>query len=317
MYQSKNKKAVLRLVREKKFELMRIVNSYVDHRKEVETNYNTLSTLKCWHKRFMKFLYQYNQITVSLSNKGIGADFKVYLEDYGYANKTVKTYLSTLQSIMDKTDTPHLFNLKELFSGYADHYKENEDYFMENEDVFQLINYNPKLHHERVILHRFLVACFVGCRISEIESVEKVSDDVVSYTSLKTKKKVLVPYTKHINHIIEKGTFREKIPSKYEYSNRNTVLHKILKDLKWNEKVKTYQVYQKKKVCIEKPKYQAITFHSARKWFGKMLLDKDVSMYKVSKMLGHTSITTTEKYYASVSKEQMLAESKDVINQIF
>jgi site-specific recombinase XerD len=42
-------------------------------------------------------------------------------------------------------------------------------------------------------------------------------------------------------------------------------------------------------------------FHIARHSFGVILLENDVDIYKVSKLLGHKSVQTTIKHYANIA----------------
>ena len=39
-------------------------------------------------------------------------------------------------------------------------------------------------------------------------------------------------------------------------------------------------------------------FHDLRRSFGLNLIKQGISIYKVSKLLGHSSVTTTERHYA-------------------
>ena len=39
-------------------------------------------------------------------------------------------------------------------------------------------------------------------------------------------------------------------------------------------------------------------FHDLRRTFGYNLISKGIPIYQVSKLLGHKSVTTTEKHYA-------------------
>ena len=39
-------------------------------------------------------------------------------------------------------------------------------------------------------------------------------------------------------------------------------------------------------------------FHDLRRTFGYNLIKQGISIYKVSKLLGHKSVTTTERHYA-------------------
>jgi integrase/recombinase XerD len=59
-----------------------------------------------------------------------------------------------------------------------------------------------------------------------------------------------------------------------------------------------------------------IHFHSLRSSFGSLLLQKGVSISVISKLLGHSSISVTEKHYASLSFNN-LVDAMDPINKLF
>ena len=58
---------------------------------------------------------------------------------------------------------------------------------------------------------------------------------------------------------------------------------------------------------------QNITTHLARKTAGTYLLNNDVPMGTVSKILGHRSILTTEKIYAHLLDETVLRHTAHLI----
>lgn len=55
-----------------------------------------------------------------------------------------------------------------------------------------------------------------------------------------------------------------------------------------------------------------ITCHSGRKSFGCIMLHLGFSMASVSKMMGHSSISTTEKHYAKVYQEKIESEMLEI-----
>lgn len=60
-----------------------------------------------------------------------------------------------------------------------------------------------------------------------------------------------------------------------------------------------------KEANIPEERLKKITPHVARKTFACLLLDNDVSIKAVQQLLGHASVSTTEKYYATVSDKKL------------
>lgn len=305
---------LLKLLRVPKHELHSVIKEHVKWREENETTANLLSNLKVWYKQFRIFLFQYDTRNVSLTNKGIGNDYLEWQQKKGYSNGYIRHNFKTFLATINRLGIYNDIKRRELFRGFATESRANEDYFLTDEEVKELLVLEIKDNKlERIALDAFIVSCFTGCRVSEIVSVEAVDDDTLRYTSIKTKKDMLVPYNKIVRPYIESGHYKTRI-ARFRREQLNANLHDILKRLGWDSPVIKYRLVGKKKEKTIVPRYMAITFHSGRKFFGKMLLDMDVSMYKVSQLLGHASVDTTQKYYAAITRDKMMKETNELIN---
>ena len=115
-------------------------------------------------------------------------------------------------------------------------------------------------------------AYYTGARSSEIRSLKRdaINEDFIAVNG-KTGKRLI-----KLNHqAIEILDIRKKL---WNYS-KDFVSHKF------------------KKEC-RKLKISNARFHDLRRTFGYNLIKQGISIYKVSKLLGHSSIKTTEKHYA-------------------
>ena len=93
------------------------------------------------------------------------------------------------------------------------------------------------------------------------------------------------------------------------YIPMNTTLYGILEEL-WRDGYEVPFEYKPDYVTRRVQKYyrevgiKGANLHSLRKTFGSLLLQYGkVDLYTVSKLLGHSSITTTEKYYVDLLDE--------------
>jgi len=57
---------------------------------------------------------------------------------------------------------------------------------------------------------------------------------------------------------------------------------------------------------------RTIKTHGARKTFGCVMLELGFSISTISKMMGHSSIAITEKYYAKVTNEKVQREMENL-----
>ena len=120
-------------------------------------------------------------------------------------------------------------------------------------------------------------AYYTGARSSEIRSLKRdtINEDFIAVNG-KTGKR-LIKLNHQAKEILD---IRKKL---WNYS-KDFVSHKF------------------KKEC-RKLKISNARFHDLRRTFGYNLIKQGISIYKVSKLLGHSSIKTTEKHYALLSIE--------------
>jgi integrase len=62
----------------------------------------------------------------------------------------------------------------------------------------------------------------------------------------------------------------------------------------------------------ERAKIPTITPHAVRHTFGTRCLQSGAHIYKLSKILGHSSVAVTEAHYAHLLKEDLVAASQQV-----
>jgi len=135
----------------------------------------------------------------------------------------------------------------------------------------------------------FLFGCFTGLRFSDISELtfDDIQDDKLVFRQSKTKGMERNKLNKNAMEIIQRQINDENVEGRLFnlQSHSNTQLH--IKD--WIEKAK-----------IKKN----ITWHSGRHTHACMLLNNDVDLYTVSKLLGHREIKTTQIYAKLIDKKK-------------
>jgi len=101
----------------------------------------------------------------------------------------------------------------------------------------------------------------------------------------------------------------------------NDVLYEILKrrkesGLKAPFSMDYHYLYKKFKQYIDKAKIKSATLHDLRKTFGSLLISKGVDIYRVSKLLGHSSVVVTESHYVDIP-DRDLEETVAELNGFF
>ncbi len=299
-----------------KHELTKICKDYVANRDKTDEVRSTANNYRLWYVQFRKFIFDYNKRDVILDNKGVALDYMNWMLARKLANGYIKKHLVIFQTVLNHEEIVHGIHIRNLMRNFARPDRSNDDWFMTEKEVKQLLKVKWPVKRERLILHRFLIACFTGCRKSDIDNLEILDDKTLQYECRKNRKAIKIPFSDHIKPYLMDDDFKYGvILNTSDRKNEADTLRKIFKSLGWTQMVKKYRLVGKKKTMYKIHRYDAIRFHSARKWYGKMLLDMDVPMYKVSQLLGHSSIIITQQTYASLSREKMIGEVNDLINK--
>lgn len=137
----------------------------------------------------------------------------------------------------------------------------------------------------------FSKACYTGLAYVDAKNfdfeksvIEKNGKKWVFYNRQKSHIPATVPFFKEAEHILKKYNMRLPIISNQKY---NFYLKSI------------GEIVGLKKI---------LTTHIGRKTAGSLWLDSGFTMEVVSKMLGHSSITTTQRYYAQVQTTRITRE---------
>lgn len=133
------------------------------------------------------------------------------------------------------------------------------------------------------VKHAFLFSCFCGLRLSDITSlawynIRDMGDGkfTINIMQEKTKEEVHIPISENaMQQLPMRGKNGDRV---FNMPHRIT-MYKVLTE--WA-----------KSASIEKH----ITFHTARHTYATLLLTHGVDLYTVSKLLGHSSIKTTQIY---------------------
>lgn len=143
------------------------------------------------------------------------------------------------------------------------------------------------------ICNAFMFSCFAGgLRYSDLKSLcwNDIQDDVVTKVQYKTNNKVLIPLTDTAKGFL--------LPT----NNPDEPIFPLPCKETTNAVLKRWA----KKAGIEKN----IHMHVARHTFGTLALNAGIEIYIVSKIMGHSSISMTEKYAKLLDKSKHQAMLK-------
>lgn len=180
------------------------------------------------------------------------------------------------------------------------HGKVKEVYLTKEElsSIYQLYAKMSRITDVSKILQMFLFSCYCGLRYSDIINLKWSDIDykhkVIRTEMQKTRHQVITPLVGKAETIAfirlrsksaRLSTGQDNVFQKFSLNKCNKVLAEVEKELK-----------------IDKH----ITFHVARHTFATLLVQDGVSIYDVSKYLGHKSINMTQRY---LKYDQSMAET--------
>nr|WP_321405912.1 site-specific integrase [uncultured Carboxylicivirga sp.] len=193
------------------------------------------------------------------------------------------------------------FNRRYLEQNFAENYKfpyreEREFVYLDEWEVDKITNYQFSEALQRTA-DLFCVQCYTGLAYVDLKNLNTshlVRDNDGSMWINITRQKVktaecVIPVIKRVFNILKKYDFKLPVVSNQKY---NDALKKIASEVGINKR---------------------LTSHVGRKTYGTLLLNKDVPIETVSKLLGHSDIYVTQKHYAKVLHMKVAKDVRAVL----
>lgn len=219
-------------------------------------------------------------------------NFSQYLNSVdGVSSNTIVIYMKCLKQVLgecvkDGIITQNPFNQFDLRALYKQKTVPEISY-LTIEEIRLMQNTPSRANTNQHTRKAFLFSCFSGLRISDIKKLQwsEIQDNEIQFVQKKTKKRENLPLSEGAKEIL-KSVVRTKNPR---------IFFKLPHENSINISLKAWA----KQAGIDEEK--EIHFHVARHTFATMLISNDVDIYKVSKLVGHTNIQSTQ-IYAKVDK---------------
>ena len=297
-----------------------LINLFKDHNKQVEKligngySAGTLERYKtvCKHlQEFMKHTYNVSDFRLNKINHKFITDFEFYLKsERECAHNTTIKYIKNFKKIV-RIAIANDWIVKDPFLNYKVQLKEVKREFLSEEEMQTMLDKDLHTHRLELVRDIFIFCCYTGLAYSDVKKLSK--DSIV----------IGIDGEKWIKTNRTKTGTRSSIPllppalkilKKYENSPLSVskgVLLPVLSNQKSNAYLKEIA-----DLCGIK---KNLTTHLARHTFATTVtLSNGVGIESVSKMLGHTSIKTTQHYAkildSKVSDDMAILKQK-FINQ--
>lgn len=220
----------------------------------------------------------------------------------GLLNDTIAKYTATLKTFIQWAYEEGIHKNAAGFTNIKTSIKKrskNDIVALTEEEIFTLLNYdfseNKRLERVRDL---FCFGCFTGQRFSDIMNFNLMDFDGQKwdFVSLKNKKRVIVPMSGFIANallIIEKYDGNLPVITNQKF---NDYLKEIGELAQINSPVKIIRYRGIERIVIQKPKFEFMSSHMARRSFVTISLEKGVPITIVQKITQHADLRTLIKY---------------------
>ena len=235
-------------------------------------------------------------------------EFRFYLKKQRFAAKTVNRHLCWLSRLMYRAVSRRIIR----YNPFEDATYEKEERkirFLQKSDIAKLMALKVNDREAELARRLFLFSCFTGIAIADMERLKfshiQTSADGRRYIRKERQK------TK-VESVVPLHPIAEEILSRYR--EEQTVKEKV-DDLVFpcdcsrsamNNKLSTVGL-----ACGIR---QRLSFHMARHTFGTLSLSAGIPIESIAKMMGHTSITSTQ-IYAQVTDKKISEDMNELIRK--
>ncbi|UYN88142.1 MAG: phage integrase SAM-like domain-containing protein [Cyclobacteriaceae bacterium] len=233
-------------------------------------------------------------LTFDRLNTHVLDDFADWMTNRGVANNSQYKRIRALVNVAKHARV----NITDL-SGYELPYSTSNanKVRLEWPEVKAVMNTKPITEIEAVAKDVFLLACFSGLRISDLQTLGKGKIKGFYYERLQTKTKkpvytTLHKYNEELFHKYFKG-----IP--YSRQNLSSALKPLLERAGLDEEVTVLRQVGHNVVEETKRKFDEIAFHSGRRFYARLLNDLGLGNEIARDELGHSPKSVTEHYAGS------------------
>lgn len=233
--------------------------------------------------------------------------YEQYLISKGNALSTIRQNMRELRFIYNSAVRDFELSIKDPFINYTYPKATFKPVALNEQEIIKLEN--VKLNRFKdLVRDAFLFSYYCqGMRFSDVIFCKKsyIVNNTIQYQMLKTNNKVDVPLNKKSLQLINKYNTEHIIP---------IVKYKSYTDVEKYEEIwrKSTNINSHLKDIAKLAGIKPFTFHSARHSFANLAINKGIDIYTISKMLGHTSVSTTERYLKNFN-QNMIEKAMNIL----
>ena len=213
-------------------------------------------------------------------------------------NTTIAKALSTLKTFLGYA-RKHGIKVNDSYRDFTIKREKLEVIALTQEEFDSLMNAdlsgNKRLEKTRDV---FCFACATGLRYSDIAQLkrEHIADNFIKLTIKKTKTELTIPLNSISASILEKHKDLTRPLPLISNQNLNYYIKELCKLTGINQQIEIVRFFGKKREVKTYPKHDLIHFHTARKTFVTLSLEKGMSAEEVMTISGHEDYKSFARY---------------------
>lgn len=246
-------------------------------------------------------------------NKRFFEDFTNYLyecsfgkEGKHYTQNTIVNTLKVIKNLLhraydrDMTTNNYFSKVQTTLPSNS-----SEQIYLQEKEIKRLSQVKTENDLEREVRDAFVIACYTALRISDILQLNKavIRDGVISLYQKKTKELVEIPILKEIAPLIE--CYQQIGFPVIDKMKANKIIKVLAARCGIKEIVSRKELRGGKTIIVEVPKYELISFHTARRSCVTNLYKRGYPINYVMSLSGHRSFQAFQRYMRASSKEMM------------
>jgi len=282
---NQNYKKLLELFKEHNDKIFRLISTgeyALGTYKRYDTVYNHL-------EEYIKLNYQCSDIPIKNIDYKFIEDFAFYLKsEKSCANNTALKYIRNFKKIM-RIAQAHNYISKDPFINWKMKKKIVHREFLSEDEIKSMSEKDFEMDRLNQVRDIFIFACFTGLAYIDVQKL--THDDIL--LGIDGSKWIKIRRTKtDTPSSIPILPEAQRILNKYADYPQKVNMNKLL-PVASNQKVNAYL----KEIAVGCKIKKTLTFHLARHTFATTVtLSRGVPIETVSKMLGHTNLSTTQHY---------------------
>ncbi len=288
--------------------LLEYLNSYIEEtaiRNQIKAiSLNKYKQSANTLKEFIRSKYGLDDFPIELVTFEFINGYDLFLkQQYNLHKNTINKYHSRLRTLLLRGLAEGILH-KQPYANFKLVTVKSDREFLSQEDLTKIIqldlSHNPSLDKVKDL---FIFSCYTGLRFQDAQNLvlENLTTfkakPFLRYVQEKTGRAVDIPILPVVKKIIEK----------YKHSPERKVFNKLLPKIS-NQKVNSYLKIIGELTGIN----QALTHHMARHTFATTIcLNNNMPMEDVSKLLGHSSLKTTQ-IYGRITQQRLMSSMEKV-----